>query len=185
MKNYFLGFFLFFCISFKADACSISIPDLTDALQAVTGSKAVISVDLTDQYSEEPIKRYVQTYDDGLVIILEQKYCLMYNLSLTLFLPESYPIEKAQHFLTETLEVTDLWKNSFTTLDAEAIFSSEFSSDRFLSKRIQSSQFSYPMDDAIKTEDENSEVILSFVNFESYTMPYKNILSLYIGVGGL
>lgn len=184
MIKWLIGASLFILIRVGYGACTIEMVDLTNQIRTVTGS-AVSSINLVDRYSKEPIKRYAQLLKDGSMLVLEQKNCSMYNFSLTLFLPENYPLKNAQNLMANILVITPIWKKWFHKLDAGKIFNSEFSSERFLSYKDKSLQFSYSMDDKIKTTENSSEVILSFVNLESYSTPYKNIISLYISVGGI
>lgn len=177
---------LFILIRVSYGACTIDIVDLTSQVQAITGSSTTVnSMDLIDQHSKEPIKRYVQLLKDGSIMILEQKNCSINNLSLMLLLPENYPLKKASNLIEDILNITTVWKKWFHKLDVRDILNREFSSERFLSSMNKSSQFSYSMDDKIKTTNENSEVVLSFVNLKSYFTPYRNIISIYIGVGGI
>lgn len=185
MIKWFISIAFLVLIRSGYSSCAIDMIDLTSQIRTVTRSSAINSIDLVDQYSKEPVRRYVQLLKDGSIIILEQKNCLMYNLSLTFLLPEDYSLEKAHTLVADVLEATDIWSKWFHTLDAGEIFDNEFSSERFLSSMKQSPQFSYSMDDKIRATDESSEVILSFAKFETDYTPYSRFISIYIGVGGI
>ncbi|MCP4114605.1 MAG: hypothetical protein GY737_04245 [Desulfobacteraceae bacterium] len=86
--------------------------------------------------------------------------------------------------LSNTLTRTVIWKKWFKKLDPLDILRTEFSSKRFNSHIKKPDGFSYSLDDKIIAKNENSEAILRLVNMESGTLPFKKIISLYIGVGG-
>jgi hypothetical protein len=184
MKKLLLLFFFIFTTTSFAEQCKIGMVDLTEALQS-DGNKVITALNLTDTHSNEPIRRYVQFLEDGSIVIVEQKHCLMYNLTITVLLPEGLPIDKVPSQLSNTLNKTLVWKKWFGKLDAEKILRNEINSERFTSNIGKIGSFTYSLHDKIRAEDENSEVILDLVNLESGTLPFEKIISLYIGVGGL
>lgn len=186
MKKLWLLFFLFlFAGNAFANSCKITMLDLTEALNSAGTAKVLTVSNLTDAYSNEPIRRYVQLLSDGSIVIVEQKHCLIYNLTITILLPEGLSIDEVPLKLSNTLKKTVTWKKWFKPLDAEEILRSEFRSTRFKSHISQPGSFSYSLDDKIAAKNENSEVILRLVCLESGTLPFKQIVSIYIGVGGL
>jgi hypothetical protein len=184
VKKLLLLFIFLFISDALAEPCKIKMVDLTEALQA-GGNGKVITANLTDIYSDEPIRRYVQLLSDGSIVIVEQKHCLMHNLTITVLLPEGLPIDKVPLQLSNTLNKTSVWKKWFKKLDAEEILRNEFGSERFTSNIGKIGSFTYSLDDKIRAKSENSETILRLVNLESDTLPFEKIISLYIGVGGL
>jgi hypothetical protein len=184
MKKLLLLFFFLFTSNALAEPCKIEMVDLTEALQS-DGNKVITAFNLTDTHSNEPIRRYVQLLSDGSVVIVEQKHCLIYNLTITVLLPEGLPIDKVPSQLTNTLNKTVIWKKWFRKLDAEEILRSEIGSERFTSNIGKIGSFTYSLDDKIRAESENSEALLRLVNLESDILPFEKIISLYIGVGGL
>jgi len=178
---------IFLLIAFNAHAepCKIDMANLAEAIQSAGQAQVLTLSGLSDPHSGEPIRRYVQQLSDGTIIIAEQKHCLMYNLTVTLLLPEGVPIDIASSRLANTLEKTPEWNKWFNDLDAREILSSEFASIRFKSHVNQVGSFSYSLDDRIMTHNENSEAILRLVNLDSGSLPFNVIVSIYIGVGGL
>jgi hypothetical protein len=184
MKKLLLLFFFIFTTTSFAEQCKIGMVDLTEALQS-DGNKVITAFNLTDTHSNEPIRRYVQLVSDGSIVIVEQKHCLIHNLTITILLPEGLPIDNVPLQLSNTLNKTVIWKKWFKTLDAVEILRSEISSTRFTSDIGKPGSFSYSLDDKIRAKSENSETLLRLVNLESGTLPFEKIISLYIGVGGL
>jgi len=184
MKKLWLLFFFFFAGNALADSCKIEMVDLSEALQSAGNAKVLSVSDLTDVHSNEPIRRYVQLLSDGSIVIVEQKHCLMNNLTITILLPEGLSFGKVPLQLSNTLTKTVTWEKWFKTLDPVEILRSEFSSIRFKSHIEQPGDFSYSLDDKIFAKNENSETLLRLVNMEAGTMPFEKIISLYIGVGG-
>lgn len=185
MKKLWLLFLFLFASNAFAESCNIEMLDLTEALQSVGNAKVLTVSNMTDVYSNEPIKRYVQLLSDGSIVVVEQKHCLIYNLTITILLPEGLSIDQVPLQLSKILNKTVTWKKWFKTLNAIKILRSEFSSTRFKSNIGKPGSFSYSLDDKITANNENSETILRLVNIESGTLPFKQIISLYIGVGGL
>jgi len=184
MKMLLLLFFFIFTTNSFAEQCEIEVVDLTEALQS-EGNNVITAFNLTDSRSNEPIRRYVQLLPDGSIVIVEQKHCMIYNLTITVLLPEGLPIDKVPSQLSNTLNKTLVWKKWFGKLDAEEILRNEIGSERFTSNIGKIGSFTYSLHDKIRAEDENSDVILDLVNLESGALPFEKIISLYIGVGGL
>ena len=185
MKKIWLLFFFLFVSNAFAESCNIEMHDLAEALQSIGNAKVLSVSNLTDANSNEPIKRYVQLLSDGSIVVVEQKHCLIYNLTITILLPEGLSIDKAPLQLSKILNKTVTWNKWFKTLNAEDILRSEFGSTRFKSNIGKFGSFSYSLDDKVTAKNENSETILRLVNIESGTLPFQQIISLYIGVGGL
>lgn len=184
MKMLLLLFLFAFTTNSFANQCKIEMVDLTEALQS-DGNKVITAFNLTDPRSNEPIRRYSQFFTDGSIVIIEQKHYLIYNLTVTVLLPEGFPISKIPSQLSNTLNKTFVWKKWFRKLHAEEILRNELGSERFTSNICKIGSFTYSLDDKIRAEDQNSEVLLRLVNLESEILPFERIISLYVGVGGL
>ncbi|MDX2507450.1 MAG: hypothetical protein QNL62_23660 [Gammaproteobacteria bacterium] len=185
MSQWWALIFLFLAFNVNAQSCKIEMCDLTEKIQSAKQAQVVTLSELKDPFSEEPVRRYLQPLSDGTIIIIEQKHCLMYNLTVTLLLPEGVSIDTAPSRLANILKRTQVWKKWFNTLDAGEILQGEFESMGFKSRINQKGSFSYTLDDKIKAQHENSEVLLRLVNLDSGTLPFNVVVSIYIGVGGL
>lgn len=184
-KRWVLITLVYFFANAFAEPCSISMADLSKELQAANKTEVRTIDGLTDIYSSEPIRRYIQAMADGSIIIVEQKHCRMYNLTVSMLLPEDYPIDNIPDRFSNTLSQTVIWRRWFKTLDATKILKNDFASKPFLSQPTQIGNFIYSLDNKIKSKDENSEAILRVVNLEAGTLPFQRIISIYLGVGGL
>lgn len=183
MKKISLLFLILFANNAFAEPCKIEMPDLTEAIQSAGNAKVLNASNLTDVYSNEPIRRYVQLLTGGSIVIVEQKHCLIQNLTITILLPEGLSVDKVPSQLANTLANTVTWKKWFNDLDALKILRSEFGSKLFKSQIGKPGSFNYSLDNKIVTKNENSEAILRLVNVEVGTLPFEHIVSLYIGVG--
>jgi hypothetical protein len=168
-----------------AEPCEIKAYDLAQTIQAADKSPVLTSSTLSDPLSKEPIRRYVQLLPDGTVVITDQKHCLMYNLTITLLLPDGISVDTAPSKIATILNKTPLWKKWFNALDAEKILHDAIVSTPFKSRVGKTGSFTYALDDKIKTKNENSEANLRLVSLEPDTLSFNTIISIYIGVGGL
>ncbi len=180
-----LTFSVYANLDTEIQGCEIKMTDLTKSIQSAKQEKMLTLPGLVDPNSEEPIRRYVQPLSDGSLIIVEQKHCMMYNLTVTLLLPESVALDTVPGKLVSTLKKTVVWNKWFNTLDVEKILRSEFKSKRFKRQIDQVGSISYNLNDKIEASNENSESHLRLVNIEAGTLPFNRIVSIYIGVGGM
>jgi hypothetical protein len=185
MKKGWILVFVFLPITIFAEPCKIKMPDLSSALKATNGADVISVRGLTDTYSNEPIRRYIQAWPVGVIAIIEQKHCEIYNLTVTLLLPEGEPIDHLHDQFSKILRQTDIWQEWFKSQDPSKIFKHEFGSKRFLAHIGQLGSYSYAMDDQIMCKDENSEALLRVVNLEAGSLPFKRIVSFSLSVGGL
>jgi hypothetical protein len=169
----------------EIQACEIEMNDLSKSIQSAKQKKIITLSGLVDPNSEEPIRRYVQAFSDGSLIIIEQKHCMMYNLTVTLLLSENATLDTVPERLASTLNKTVVWNKWFNTLDVEKILRSEFKSNQIKRKIGRVGSISYNLNDKIKTTDENSESHLRLVKLEAGILPFNRIISVYIGVGGM
>ena len=177
------GIMLFYCCPAFAGQCPVKMEDISQIIEA-TGNSGVLT--LTDPDSEEKIRRYTQQQDDGSIVIVEQKHCQIYNLTVTLLLPEGVSIDTAPRKLAGIVEQTPIWKKFFNDLRGEKILKKEFSSTRFQSYFARQKIFCYSLDDLISSRTESSEALIKVVNFEEPDiLPVSLIISFYIGAGGL
>ncbi len=185
MSKWWISVFLLYVSIVNAQSCDIEIKDLSSAISAGGKTQVLTLAELKDPYSEEPIRRYIQTFSDGTIVILEQKHCLMYNLTVTLLLTEGSTIDTSASRLANSLESAPAWNKWFSNLKAGDLLDKEFKSKRFKSYYEHNKNHSYPLDDKIFASNENSETLLRLVHLEAGTLPFAKIISIYIGVGGL
>ncbi len=185
MSKWLISVFLLYISIVDAQSCDIKVQDLSTIISASGKTQVHTLAELKDPYSEEPIRRYFQAFPDGAIVILEQKHCLMYNLTVTLLLPEGSAIDTAAGRLADSLELTPTWNKWFNGLKVRDILEKEFRSKRFKSQYEQNESYSYPLDGKISVSNESSETLLRLVHLEAGILPFAKIISIYIGVGGL
>jgi hypothetical protein len=185
MKKFIACLFFLFSFDACADQCDIKIPDLKEIVQSVNKADVLVITNLTDPNSGEPVRRYVQALSDGTVMMIEQKHCSMYNLTVTLLLPDTFSSSVASQMLGDMMVKMPVWSRWFKKQNPEEILKAEFNSTRFKSHQEETQSFSYGLDDKISAEDEGSEVLLSYTYMDSYPLPFNTVLSIYIGVGGM
>jgi len=164
-----------------ADDCSVKITDISSKLERINTISSFNSVSLVDQYSEEPIQRYSILFKDGAIGILEQKHCLMHNLSVSILAPEDYPLDKVSKNLSELVKTTTTWNKWFKDQALEKILMVELASKTFTSNPNASQS----LDDKLTLSNEGSEIILSVSTINSSGSPYEKIISIYLAVGGM
>jgi hypothetical protein len=185
MKHFIVLLLLFISFSVWADQCVIKMPDLKKVIESVNKADVLEISDLTDQNSDEPVRRYVQVLSSGEVMMIEQKHCSMYNLTITLLLPDTATRSTASHRLSDILVKMPVWKKWFNKLNPKDILKAELNSTRFKSHQEEARSFEYALDNKISAEAEDSEVLLSYANLDPYSLPFRTIFSIYIGVGGM
>lgn len=164
-----------------AGDCSIKITDVSSKLESMNTISSVNSVSLVDQYSEEPVQRYSILFKDGVIGILEQKHCTMYNLSVSILVPEDYPLDKASKTLSEMVKTTTTWNKWFKNKALEKILIIELASKTFTS----SPNASQSLDDKLTLSDGGSETTLSISEINFSGSPYEKIISIYLAIGGM
>jgi len=169
----------------KVQGCEIKITDLTQSMQSINQEKIITLSELIDPNSEEPIRRYILSQSDGSLIIVEQKHCMMYNVTVTFLLPENVGLNTVPGRLASILKETVVWKKWFNHVNVEEILKNEFKSKRIKAHINQMGSISYNLNDKIETSNESSESHLRLMNIEADTLPFNQIFSIYIGVGGM
>lgn len=183
--KWFVYTYFFFAISGYAQPCKIQMADITEKLERTNQVPALNAFCLIDTDSNEPINRYVQLLPDGSIVVVEQKHCLIYNLTVTFLLSGSESINKSPQRLAKILHETLVWQKWFEKLDAQKILNETFVSKDFVAHVNKSENFICDLTDEFTIKNETSEAHLRINYLDSSELPFKIILSFYIGVGGL
>lgn len=99
-----------FCISAQANECTIDTVDLSEAIKPLPDVVNVNSNKGTDGY--ETYLRQVVTYKDNSLAIIEQKNCLIYNLTITLLSTEGAEDNKTSR-IVDLLKTAPLIQKQF------------------------------------------------------------------------
>jgi len=162
----------------EVQGCEIKITDLTQSMQIINQEKIITLSELIDPNSEEPIRRYILSQSDGSLIIVEQKHCMMYNVTVTFLLPENVGLNTVPSRLASILKETVVWKKWFNHVNVEEILKNEFKSKRIKAHINQMGSISYNLNDKIETSNESSESHLRLMNIEADTLPFNQIFSI-------
>ncbi len=182
-------FFLLAALAIVAPAAAQDCPlpprDLADRLMALPGSPAVLATERVDPQSAEPIRSYVVDDRTGRLVVLEQKDCMMRNLTVTLLSPHPVPDTEDLEAMAAALNTTPVWQENFSSRDPAEFLGQQVSSAAFAEQRTEASEFSYSLSDDLVAPRESSEAMLSFMSTASFGVAYASALTLYVGIGGL
>lgn len=170
--------------SAQADSCQIQMTDLTVALESLHKGTVVRLTSAEDPDSGEPVARYAQVFDDGTIVFIEQKHCMMYNLTVTVIIPAERPLSTAADRIAVPLEQTVTWKKWLAPLNAREILDRELHTKRFAYSKAATAGTTISLDHAIHSTSEHTEALLTVIDMSSAPLPYRAIVSLYLGVGG-
>jgi hypothetical protein len=184
MKKYWILIFILLSFDIQAGQCKIKNDDLAASMQNINHASVIkqYSIDLD---SKEPVQRYIQVLPNRTMLVVEQKHCTIYNLTITLFLPKEIPVSTAPQILSRVLVKTPIWKKWFQQTNATTTLKNIFKSTDIRSRIMKSESFSYGLDDAITAQSESSEALLRVDHLDDDISPFSNIVSLYISVGGM
>lgn len=170
--------------SAQADSCQIQATDLTPVLESLHKGTVIRFAATDEPDSGEPVARYAQVFDDGTIVFIEQKHCMMYNLTATVIIPAERPLSTAAERIAVPLEQTVIWKTWLAPLNAREILDRELHSKRFAYGKAATASTTISLDHAMQSTSEHSEALLTVINLLSAPLPYQAIVSLYLGVGG-
>ncbi len=179
IKSTFMLLGLVMCLGACASECQIKLVDLSAELSQLEGVESVNKIKLLDPYSEEPIYRYSLLYQDGMLGILEQKHCVMSNLSASLLVGDDVESSLISSRLAKLLLVTPTWREKFAKQPIEKTIL-----DGFMNQEKSGASESISLDDKIKLANENSEISLATADVSSIGFAYAKIVTFYLGVGG-
>lgn len=164
----------------QARACSLPMTDLSMRL---TG-KPVPAFEMVDPRSEETIRRYARSLEDGSMMVLEQKHCEIENVSVIILSLDSEPSKANEASMAAALEATETWQKWFGGTDAMAAVSSALNHPMLKTAVDAGTPAAIGADDAISARGESSEAVVSFTPLEDMGS-FRSITALTVSVGGL
>lgn len=179
---------LLFCLLSKpwfavASNCQIANPDFEKDLRNLNNINGIISKSGVDPDSDEPFTRNFVVFNSGELAIIEQKNCLIWNLTISLHSFGNLNQEKIIDMLTQLTAVTPLTKQFYAAknIKEELLLGLkeaqvELTPQATFSKGI----------DVLSPKNESSEVIIENqpINADFINL-YQQTTNLYIGVGGM
>lgn len=186
MKYYcWIVFWVLLVSNAVASECTYDVPDISQMIQMPNSGKVSTAFGLKEPGSRETIRRYVQQLSDGVIGIVEQRHCLMQNLTVFIILPDDVPLETAPARLAGITEKTPEWQKWFKGVNLKKALEDEFASKRFKARLKEGRPCQFGINERVSASGESSEVGLALVDLKENMFFYKYIISLYIGIGGL
>ncbi len=167
-----------------AQDCSVQLVDIGAEMAGLVPGAAIATSDAVDPDSNEPVRRYALILADGSLLTLEQKHCMMANVTATLLSPEPEPSPEGLDALARAQALTPTAMQWFGDEMAPAL-GEEFASPRFQEALGVPGGSSYSIDDRLSASGESSEVIVGAAQLSDPLSPYESIVWVYVGVGGL
>ena len=173
---------LAFATQAQAQTCKVQPQDIAIQLKATVGNP-VITTSSRIVSKTERVHRYVLSYADGSIIVLEQQDCIDSNLRLTLLSLAAQPSLLELNRLSAILALTPVWRTYFVGMDPATLLQAEISGPLFQTKFNESSNFAYPADDRIFAPSTPSNASIGYVRGNPTTQ-FRGQLTLSIHVKG-
>lgn len=169
-------------LSSAAAGCDLKPVDLTDLLRVQVGAELVATTSLVDPDSAEPILRHIVSLSDGSLMVLDQRDCLIRNISLSVLHRQPDLSMISRRALADILALTPLWQEGFAGQDPAQLLNAEVDSARFRALVASGQPGSYAADDQFDASGAASEALISIVPLEGG--PFRAFLSLDLSLGG-
>lgn len=157
-------------------ACPVPLADLNRGLRTLPGALAVLTTQRRDPDSGEPVRRTVVETASGTAVVVEQKNCAMWNLSVSVLTPQPAPAAADLRLLGKALGLTPLWRKWFAGRDALDFAERAASSHR--AQLAAGQHFAAPVDAP------PAEALLAYAAAEPRSAPWTGMLTLTISAGG-
>jgi hypothetical protein len=175
--------FLISCSSVNAYECTFQSVDLTEKIKQFNNVASVTNrISKNIPMQSDYVREYI-IFKDNSMAILEQKDCLMMNLTISLYSGEDVPDEEKLQRLIELASIAPVVNKYFKGVD----FKSEISSALKNKKQSfsEKSAFNISLTNQIEANNENSQIFLEYRVTEGLASTFESTISLYIGVGML
>lgn len=167
-----------------AAPCPVRIANLDRALRALPGAVGLLSTSRRDPDSGEPVRRTVVETASGTTLVVEQKNCAMWNLSVSLLTPGASPGEADLRLMGKALGATPLWRTWFAGTDATRFATRRLVTEALRARLAQGERLAVPLDAELAAKGANSEALLAYAPGEPRAAPWAGMLTLTISVGG-
>lgn len=164
--------------------CPVGIAKLDRSLRALPGATGVLSTIRRDPDSGEPVRRTVVETAGGTTLVVEQKNCTMWNLSVTLLTRGASPSEAELRLMGRALATTPLWRKWFAGTDAPDFAARRMIAPAARARMAAGAGYAVPLDSELVATGASSEALLAWVAGEPRSAPWAGMLTLTISVGG-
>jgi lambda repressor-like predicted transcriptional regulator len=153
-------------------ACPIQAQDLSAGLQAAYPAAQMIVTEALDPDSEEPIRQTVVSLAGGNLLIVEQRHCEMYNLSVTLLDATRLDDAATLDILLSAVAIAPEWTGHFGGTPQAAF------------ARLALTDGLQNLSDRAEAVREASEILIQHTEDALPESGFDAATTLYIGIGG-
>jgi len=153
-------------------ACPVVAQDLTPMLQASFPTAQITVTHGKDIDSEEPIRRTLVGLANSNVLLVEQRHCKIYNLTVTLLDAARLTNDETMALLLKPVAVAPTWTQHFGDAPKDAF------------KNTAVVQGTTGLDDTVRSVNGDAEILLQHDVGGMSESGFDRVTTLYIGVDG-
>jgi len=168
----------------RSAPCAVRLANLDRSLRALPSTVGLLYTSRRDPDSGEPVRRTVVETAGGTTLVVEQKNCAMWNLSVSLLTPGTPPGEADLRLMGRALAATPLWRKWFAGTDAVHFATHRMIAPDARARMAAGTSFAVPLDADLAARGANSEALLAWMAGEPRSAPWTGMLTLTISVGG-
>ncbi|WP_028863892.1 hypothetical protein [Psychromonas aquimarina] len=168
---------ILFCISAQANECTVNTVELSEVIRPLSEVVDVSSNKGTDGY--ETYLRQVVTYKDNSLAIIEQKNCLIHNLTVTLLSTEGAESKKVNR-IVDLLQTSPLIQKQF---EIDKINTALIESLKKEGAAGSGKPVSIDLSSKIFAKTIHSEVSLDYATLGDNLPLYYDTFTIYVAAG--
>ena len=172
---------LFSVANVEASQCIYQDKDLTDSLSKLDDVISVASEKQVSHPTTEIPLKHVVIFQGGDVAIIEQKNCVIFNLSIKMLLSEDTSEEVIVKRLNDILQVTPVISKYFENTNFNHDINTNIRKGNF--NLTQSDVFELNLTDEIPGKNVETEMALEYSPNDSMYALYSRTISFYLGAG--
>lgn len=172
---------LFSVANAEASQCIYQDKDLTDSLSMLDDVISVASEKQVPHPTTEKPLKHVVIFKGGDVAIIEQKNCVIFNLSINMLLSEDTSEEIIIKRLSDILKITPVVSKHFKNTNFNNDLNKNIKDGHF--SLSQKSLFKLNLTDIIDSDTALTDMILIYSPDDSIYALYSRSISFYLGAG--
>ncbi len=183
IKTYlpFLLFILLGIANVEASQCIYQDKNLTDSLSKLDGVISVASEKQVPHPTSEVPLKHVVIFQGGDIAIIEQRNCVIFNLSINILASEDTTEEAIIKRLSNLLQVTPVISNYFENTNFNHDIAKSIKKSN--STLSQNSKFKLSLTDDIPGRNIDTEMSLVYMVNDSIYSLYNRSITFYLGAG--
>jgi hypothetical protein len=183
MKLFLTILFLFLGINAQAQKCLFEI-DNVDSVILLPNVQKVIEPQNYINSANQQIRRYVQLFSDGAMVVVEQKNCQTENISVSIFMPSGGNVEEGVKKVLLILSKMPEWKNRFDKIHMKTL-QGDISSVRVKESIDKPINVIRDLKNEIKIEGKKTNVSWELNSREAGSGAlFRTVFSVFVSVGG-